>query len=107
MSTSSRINTAKQRVERHQANSRTGRRREVSAFPRIECLEERTLLSWVPVANLPTPRFGLAATLGRDGLIYALGGTDAQNNQLFAVDAYRVTGNNWAARAPLITHESQ
>ena len=107
MSPSNGMNVVKRGVEVHRGCSRTGSYRSRLAFPQVECLEDRTLLSWVPVAGLPTPRFGLAAATGSDGVIYALGGTDPRGNQLFAVEAYQTTSNTWTRRAPLITNDAQ
>src|SRR5262245_12885150 len=97
-----RITAVHQRAGRHRGHSCNGRHRVVSASPHIECLEARSLLAWVPVASLPMPRFGLAATTGSDGLIYALGGTDGGGNALATVAAYRTSNNTWSSLAGLI-----
>jgi N-acetylneuraminic acid mutarotase len=44
----------------------------------------------------------LAAATGPDGLIYAIGGSDA-NNVLATVEAYDLAADKWIARAPLQT----
>jgi N-acetylneuraminic acid mutarotase len=57
--------------------------------------------SWSSVAPMPTARFGLAATAGGDGRIYALGGTG--NGVLNTVEAYSPGTNRWATVAPMAT----
>ena len=69
----------------------------------IEPLEVRALLSWAPVPGLLTARSELAATVGPDGRIYALGGADANSNPLTTNEAYTVGTNGWAL---LLTREN-
>jgi N-acetylneuraminic acid mutarotase len=48
---------------------------------------------WSQAAPLPTPRTGLAAVTGRDGLIYAIGGANATTGLLKTVEVF--DGNLW------------
>src|SRR4051812_1686163 len=57
--------------------------------------------SWARVADLPTPRYALAAARGGDGRIYAVGGVSASDLHLARVDAYDPRSNTWTAVAPM------
>lgn len=60
--------------------------------------------TWSTVAPLPTPRRGLAAVRGPDGLVYAIGGSPvAGSPPSNAVDAYDPATGTWSSRAPLPT----
>src|SRR6266545_2947059 len=52
------------------------------------------------LAPLLTGARFLGASLGQDGLIYAVGGTD---KVLPSTEAYNTSKNVWAAKAPMIT----
>ena len=80
-------------------------KRGVCFAPRLEALEDRTLLSWATVASMPTPRSGLAAVTGPDGRIYAIGGLDILRSPepLATVEAYMVATNTWTTVASLPT----
>src|SRR5690349_18307638 len=68
--------------------------------PCLEVLEGRNLLSfWSTVAAMPTARWGLAATTGTDGRIYAIGGYN--NGFLSTVEAYDPGTNTWTTRASM------
>jgi hypothetical protein len=54
-------------------------------------------------APLPTARGAFGAVTGSDGLIYVIGGQDANNPFLAAVDAYDPAGDTWITKAPLNT----
>ena len=56
--------------------------------------------TWATVAPMPTPRRNLAAVLGPDGLIYAIGGSGS-GGASSAVEAYDPVANSWTARAAL------
>lgn len=49
---------------------------------------------------LPTPRSGLAVTV-LNGEIYAIGGSDENNNPLATVEAYNPVTKQWTIKAPL------
>ena len=72
---------------------------------RLECLEDRTLLSqpgtWAAVAPLPTARVYLGAATGNDGTIYAVGGLQQGDVPTAEVDAYNPQTNTWSEVAPL------
>jgi N-acetylneuraminic acid mutarotase len=57
---------------------------------------------WVPVAPMPTARYGLA-TATVNGKIYAIGGADAKNNYLSAVEVYDPISNSWSTAASMPT----
>lgn len=50
---------------------------------------------------MPTPRYGVAVVAGPDGLIYAIGGTQACCSGLGTVEAYNPETSTWMSRAPL------
>jgi N-acetylneuraminic acid mutarotase len=60
---------------------------------------------WITVAEMPTPRQYLAAVVGPDGLIYAIGGIReiSGENVTGRVEAYDPERNAWTVRAPLPT----
>jgi N-acetylneuraminic acid mutarotase len=70
--------------------------------PQVEMLESRVVpaLSWNTVAGMPTARSGLAAAVGADGRIYAIGGTSAAG-PLATVEAYSPATNSWATAASI------
>ena len=55
---------------------------------------------------MPTARAELAAVTGPDGLIYAIGGADANENALPTVEAYDPLHDHWRAQAPMQTPRS-
>ena len=55
-----------------------------------------------PLAPMPTARSGLAAAAGRDGRIYALGGSDG-GAPLSVVEAYDPSQDAWTTVAPMTT----
>src|SRR5438093_838892 len=58
--------------------------------------------SWTSAASMPTPRSGLAAAVGSDDRIYALGGCcDGSGDVLDTVEAYDPGTNTWSSVAPL------
>lgn len=61
--------------------------------------------TWSPVASMPTARFGLAATTGRYGMIYAIGGSTGLgvNTSVGTVEAYDPNTDSWSAVAPMPT----
>src|SRR5207253_3887182 len=81
-------------------------KRGVCFAPRLEALEDRTLLSWATVASMPTPRSNLAAALAPDGRIVALGGfgltRPPPQPPLATAEAYTISSNLWASSLPLI-----
>jgi len=58
---------------------------------------------WLPVASMHTRRNDLAAALGIDGRIYALGGANNSDGDLASVEAYSVVTNTWSGAPPLLT----
>lgn len=76
----------------------------VSVLPTVEIYDPATDL-WTGGPPLPSARFGLAAAVCPDGLIYAIGGTDA--NQTSTTKAYSydpaTPAAGWAPRDPLAT----
>ena len=62
--------------------------------------------SWVPVAPMPTARCGLAAVLGNDGLIYAIGGVDDECQRVATVEAYDPVADSWEKKADMPTPRS-
>jgi hypothetical protein len=71
----------------------------------LDTVEEYVPVSdtWTTVASLPNPRSGLAATLGPDGRIYAIGGYDPNCACTTDVTAYSPTSNTWTTVASLPT----
>jgi N-acetylneuraminic acid mutarotase len=72
----------------------------------VERLEQRTLLSWATLPGLTTPRGELAATMGTDGRIYVVGGTNRSpgGNPETAGDtleAYYPASNSWTTLASM------
>lgn len=64
--------------------------------------------TWTTAAAMPTPRHGLAAALGSDGRIYAIGGfggtsTPCPGVACGTVEAYDPATNTWIARASMPT----
>jgi N-acetylneuraminic acid mutarotase len=62
--------------------------------------------TWTVLASMPTPRQLLAAVVGPDGRIYAIGGADASFNPLTTVEAYDIGTNTWTAAPSLPTGRS-
>jgi N-acetylneuraminic acid mutarotase len=62
--------------------------------------------TWTTLASMPTPRQLLAAAVGPDGRIYALGGADAAGNPLNTVEAYDITTNTWTVALSMPTRRS-
>ena len=62
--------------------------------------------TWTTVASMPTPRQLLAAAVGPDGRIYALGGADAAGNPLNTVEAYDIATNTWTVQLSMPTRRS-
>src|SRR5438270_207109 len=81
-------------------------KRGVCFAPRLEALEDRTLLSWATVASMPTPRSNLAAALAPDGRIVALGGfgltRPPPQPPLATAEGYSISTNLWASSLPLV-----
>jgi len=61
---------------------------------------------WLPVAPMSTPRSDLAATLGPDGRIYALGGFNAVGKYLKTAEAYDEQAGTWAPIASMAVSRS-
>jgi len=61
--------------------------------------------TWSPVAAMPTARFGLAAATGRNGIIYAIGGSTglAGTTSVGTVEAYDPNTDSWEVVAPMPT----
>ncbi|MDP9343953.1 MAG: hypothetical protein M3Q23_18050 [Actinomycetota bacterium] len=61
--------------------------------------------SWTSAASMPTPRAALAAAVGSDDRIYALGGCcDSVTGDLLATnEAYDPSTNTWSSAAPMPT----
>ncbi len=58
--------------------------------------------AWVRLPDMPTPRTSLAATLGPDGRIYAVGGHDPDTPEAGrAVEAFDPRTNAWTRETPL------
>ncbi|GAC1576777.1 MAG: hypothetical protein NVS3B18_10590 [Candidatus Dormibacteria bacterium] len=65
-----------------------------------------TAAGWTTVAPMSTGRTGLAATAGRDGRIYAIGGTPSSTigpDNTNIVEAYTPGTNGWVTVAPMPT----
>src|SRR2546426_11926618 len=59
--------------------------------------------TWTAVASMPTARFGLAASTGKHGIIYALGGSMGLAGTIVpTAEAYATKSGSWthAGRAP-------
>jgi N-acetylneuraminic acid mutarotase len=56
-------------------------------------------LNWAPASPMPTARANLAAALGRNGLIYTVGG----GSDLNTVEAYDPVADTWSTIAPMPT----
>lgn len=62
--------------------------------------------TWTTKAPLPTPRRGLGAVTGPNGIVYAIGGSPRAgfgDPFVTTVDAYDPATNTWSARAPMPT----
>ena len=61
--------------------------------------------TWILVASMPTARFGLAAATGRNGIIYAIGGSTglAGTTTIGTVEAYDPITDSWEVVAPMPT----
>ena len=81
---------------------RANKSRRATFRPQIEVLENRTLMSWVVVTSMPTPRSALAAAVGADNRIYAIGGVDANGNPLATAEAYTTATNSWVTVTSLL-----
>jgi N-acetylneuraminic acid mutarotase len=57
--------------------------------------------TWAAMAPMPTHRHALVATLGPDGRIYALGGTNDTVASTDAVEIYDPVKNSWARGTPM------
>jgi N-acetylneuraminic acid mutarotase len=57
--------------------------------------------TWTTQAPMPTRRHAHVATLGPDGLIYVLGGTNMNVMSTNAVEVYHPIRNSWAKGAPM------
>jgi Protein kinase domain/Kelch motif len=57
---------------------------------------------WQPLAPLRTPRRGLAAAVGRDGRVWAIGGFDNAGAALRSVEVYDPRSGTWSAGPPLV-----
>ncbi len=63
---------------------------------------------WEPVERMSQRRSGLAAAVGHDRRIYAIGGCcDALAAPVGQVEAYSVESNTWAPVAPLLTPRTE
>lgn len=62
--------------------------------------------TWGYVAPIPTARCGIAAVLGKDGLIYAIGGVNDQCQRVATVEAYNPVTNSWIKKADMPTPRS-
>jgi N-acetylneuraminic acid mutarotase len=84
-----------------------GSRYTFAASPQLDVVETYSPASntWTSVAPMPTARYGLAAALGSDGRVYAIGGcSDAVPGfALSTVEAYTPSTNTWTTVAPLLT----
>ena len=59
--------------------------------------------TWTAITSLPSARTRLAAVLGANGEIYAIGGTVAGGATSSEVDAYNIATNSWSVVASLPT----
>jgi N-acetylneuraminic acid mutarotase len=64
-----------------------------------------TTRTWASgLTPMPTPRQGMSASMGNDGLIYVMGGLNNQQEVVLAtVEAYNATLNSWSSRANMPT----
>jgi hypothetical protein len=62
--------------------------------------------TWSPAPPMLTPRMGLAAVTGPDGLIYAIGGSGGGSLSLATVEAYDPDKEAWNPKASLQTERS-
>jgi N-acetylneuraminic acid mutarotase len=66
-----------------------------------------TTNSWSTRAPMPTPRYGLAAVLGNDGKIYAIGGqynnttSPSTDGDSLKVEAYNIATDTWETKPAL------
>ena len=60
---------------------------------------------WKQKADMPTARAETRAVV-EDGIIYVIGGIDADSNRLATVEAYDPATNNWTEEAPLLEGKS-
>jgi N-acetylneuraminic acid mutarotase len=62
--------------------------------------------TWTTGAPMPTARASLAAGVGRDGRVYAIGGENESLQALNVVEAYDPGSNTWGPAAPMPTARS-
>src|SRR5258708_6896487 len=60
-----------------------------------------TIPKWPYNTPMPTARYSLAAVLGTDGQIYAIGGFTPGNTALATVEAYDPSTNSWRELSPM------
>ena len=75
----------------------------------VEVYDPSTDGPWEPGPSLPAPRAGLAATVGPDGVIYAIGGVDRVNPPgpaQSAVYSYALLAPDWATQDTLLTPQA-
>src|SRR5437667_5324703 len=76
-------------------------KRRLRGQPRLEALEDRTLLAtWTTVTAMPTARADLAGALGSNGQVYAVGGFSSFV-AFNTVEAYNTASGSWSTRASL------
>ncbi|MCP3967822.1 MAG: hypothetical protein GY718_15965 [Lentisphaerae bacterium] len=61
---------------------------------------------WESMAPMPTARYGLAVVLGKDGLIYAIGGINSQCKRVATVEVYNPSANSWSQVTDMPTPRS-
>ncbi len=66
----------------------------------LTCPDHNT---WTVVAPMPTPRYGAATALARDGRIYVLGGLNGGSDVTRVVEVYSPEANTWSTAAPMPT----
>jgi N-acetylneuraminic acid mutarotase len=59
--------------------------------------------TWTAGVPMPTARMGLAAAVGPDGTIYALGGNDGTSQFLDTAEAFNPSTGAWSALPPMPT----
>jgi hypothetical protein len=59
--------------------------------------------TWTTIADLPTPRLGVAAATGKDGRVYAIGGRDASGAASDVVEIYAADTQSWSPGPSLPT----